>query len=137
MNVPSSNGVSAATIDAIRVWSQIVFKLRTWPKNDRIPEHNIVWAWTPRDPTRWVAREAFEIPDEPSSAVCGLTKRRDSVMRIHEAQDDLPLWIVNVRTSVKGVYLSLLAGHTHKCDPKIVITSHPSPPANRLGFFFI
>lgn len=41
----------------------------TWPKDDRIPDHDIIRLRSPRDPSRWVCLESSEISDETSS--CG------------------------------------------------------------------
>jgi hypothetical protein len=41
----------------------------TWPKDDRIPDHDIIRLRSPRDPSRRVGLESSEISDETSS--CG------------------------------------------------------------------
>jgi hypothetical protein len=64
------------------------FLLLTWPKNDRIPKHDIIWTWAARDATRRVARKTLEIADKASSAVGRLSKREYSVLGMRKTQDD-------------------------------------------------
>jgi hypothetical protein len=44
----------------------------TGPKNNGIPEHDVVRTWTAGDATGRIAREPLKITDKTSSAVGGL-----------------------------------------------------------------
>jgi hypothetical protein len=52
----------------------------TWPEDDSVPEHDVVWTWASRDATWRITRKAFKIANEASSAVGRLIQPVHSVI---------------------------------------------------------
>jgi len=53
--------------------------MRTWPEDNCVPKHDILWKWAARDATRWVRLEPLEVTNQAFLAVGGLPDRQISI----------------------------------------------------------
>jgi hypothetical protein len=52
--------------------SIMLMHIVTWPKDDSIPEHDVIGAWHARDTAGWVGLQPLEVTDQTPPGDCGL-----------------------------------------------------------------
>lgn len=53
--------------------------MRTWPEDNCVPKHDILWKRAARDTARWVRLEPLEVTNQAFLAVGGLPDRQISI----------------------------------------------------------